>query len=81
MVLETATSRMTNPLIPHILTGGVNYATISLPTGSKILCEHCTRTAVDLIGDLLSITHRHDGKWHRTIVNLKDFGFEHVKSD
>ena len=52
---------------------------VSVPT-SEVRCDHCARVALEVIGNTLSVVHRHDGQYHRSVVSLEALGL-YWKSD
>lgn len=71
----------TAPSLASVLFGSIGYvATIIPPAGSRVVCQHCERIAFNIIGDCLSITQRHDGQWHKTVISLGDIGLAKVTS-
>ena len=40
--------------------------------GVKILCSHCAKTAMYILKGYITITHRHNGKYHKTVISLDE---------
>ena len=54
------------------------FVTIIPSPGSQVHCNHCQRVVFSVVGEAISIIHRHDGQWHKTVVALSDLGLEKV---
>ena len=40
--------------------------------GIKILCSHCGKTAMYVLNGYVTTTHRHNGKYHKTVISLAE---------
>ena len=48
---------------------------VSVPT-SEVRCDHCARVAFEVVGQTISIVHRHDNHYHRTVISLEALGLQ-----
>lgn len=69
-------SRSTAPTsLVQALFGDVGeFVTIIPSTGSQVRCNHCERVVLSVVGDAITVLHRHDGKPHKTVIALSDLG-------
>ena len=59
--------------------GTTGYVAKVIPyAGSAVRCNECARTALNVLGDALIVTHRHGNQWHKTIVNIEDLGLKRI---
>jgi hypothetical protein len=46
--------------------------------GFKVRCDYCAQTAFQIIGDAITVTHRHGSQYHRTVVSLEELGLMRI---
>ena len=45
---------------------------------TQVECEHCRRIAFELVGECISILHRHDSQYHRSVIPLYKLGLKRI---